>query len=289
MLSSHEPSQVAGFPLNTLITCPPRWVFLVALIVFEVFFQLSRPLIRVLLQRTTYSVDKVEYLVAYGPSYLVSTIHSMILGVLGVQILWSLWYAPLDYQYAVWDDWVTEEGYARSAYLSFVVCHAFMAYIVYDLMHVLTNWPQLGGWDTVVHHLLFLWCAVINASMGTLPFPFGWMIICELSTPFLNLRWLLIKTDQGNGHLMSITTILLATSFFFTRILGYGLGLWYLAANMERVVAITRQRGFSAAYAWVVFVCLAMGWLLQLAWFVKGLVPITLRLGKRDKDPVKTL
>ena len=114
---------------------------------------------------------------------------------------------PLDYQYAVWDDWVTEEGYARSAYLSFVVCHAFMAYIVYDLVHVLTNWPQLGGWDTVVHHILFLWCAVINANMGILPFPFGWLILCELSTPFLNLRWLLIKTDQGNGQWMSIRVI----------------------------------------------------------------------------------
>ena len=88
---------------------------------------------------------------------------------------------------------------------------------------------------------------------------------------------------------MSITTILLATSFFFTRVLGYGLGLWHLAANMELVVAITRQRGFSAAYAWAVFVCIALGWLLQLVWFVKGLVPITLRLGKRNKDPVKTL
>jgi hypothetical protein len=44
----------------------------------------------------------------------------------------------------MWDDWVTD---ARSAYLSFVVCHAFMAYIVYDLMHGL-SWVCWTLWFT---------------------------------------------------------------------------------------------------------------------------------------------
>jgi hypothetical protein len=104
---------------------------------------------------------------------------------------------------------------------------AFATYMCYDLAHVLAVYPRLGGMATVFHHSSFALAALVAGVSRAFSFAFGWrvaarraaacaraacseascpqpgltrdtlrsacvrrLILCEASTPFLNLRWL---------------------------------------------------------------------------------------------------
>ena len=59
----------------------------------------------------------------------------------------------------------------------------------YDLGHVVAAYPLLGGLDTLLHHGAFLVAAIVAGSQRAFSFAFGWLVLCEASTPFLNARW----------------------------------------------------------------------------------------------------
>ena len=65
----------------------------------------------------------------------------------------------------------------------------FLSWLCYDLVHIGAMYPTLGGVDTLVHHVAFMLASVSCAAYRLFPFPFSWLIACELSSPFLNIRW----------------------------------------------------------------------------------------------------
>ena len=65
----------------------------------------------------------------------------------------------------------------------------FFCYMCYDLGHVVAAYPLLGGLDTLFHHGAFLVAAIVAGSQRAFSFAFGWLVLCEASTPFLNARW----------------------------------------------------------------------------------------------------
>ena len=79
----------------------------------------------------------------------------------------------------------------------------------YDMAHVLAVYPRLGHLDTCFHHASYAAAALVAGVSRSFPFAFGWcarsaarparmvlthapgrLTLCEVSTPFLNLRWL---------------------------------------------------------------------------------------------------
>jgi hypothetical protein len=79
----------------------------------------------------------------------------------------------------------------------------------YDMAHVVAVYPRLGGTATCFHHASFAAAALVAGVSRSCPFAFGWcaprvlrgclrgshactaprLTLCEVSTPFLNLRW----------------------------------------------------------------------------------------------------
>ena len=72
----------------------------------------------------------------------------------------------------------------------------FPSWLLYDLAHLLLSFPALGAADTVAHHAGFICASAICGAHRILPFAFGWLIVGELSSPLLNVRWLLIHAGR---------------------------------------------------------------------------------------------
>lgn len=173
-----------------------------------------------------------------GPSYAVGTLVTGILAFRGAMHVFGLADSPAPAQMCIaQQDLATWSGASAgelsppasawsAAHREVVLSNQlFLAYMAYDLLHVLCAFPALGKMDTVLHHAGFLGASIINGYYGVLPFPFGWLIFGEVSTPLLNLRWLLINTGRGKSWLMDWTNKLFALLFLATRIGVYGWGL----------------------------------------------------------------
>jgi len=138
----------------------------------------------------------------------------------------------------------------------------FLAYLLYDLLHVLAAFPRLGGADTAAHHCAFLLSAVVAGTQRAFSFAFGWrapesshllssltlpcrLILCEASTPLLNLRWLLksLKREGCDAQLTAFARrlgfsrlagldfavdMLFFAAFLAVRVVGYSAGLVHL-------------------------------------------------------------
>ena len=110
--------------------------------------------------------------------------------------------------------------------------HLFLSYLIYDLCHMVAAFPTLGGWDMMAHHTVFIICSGVCGTLRVLGFPFAWLIVGELSTIWLGVRWFLIKTGRGAERSMELSNVAFAATFFATRIVAYAAGLLELAAQV---------------------------------------------------------
>ena len=53
--------------------------------------------------------------------------------------------------------------------------HSFLGWLVYDIVHIATHFPKLGGVDTVAHHVGFICLTCLGSTYRILPFPVGWL------------------------------------------------------------------------------------------------------------------
>lgn len=169
------------------------------------------------------------------PSYALSTIHALIVAPRGFFHLIRLFRAPIPLKLAAPIHGVHNQLYLDEITAVTLTNLILAGYLLADLIHVVRKYPMLGGWDTLLHHLIFGLCAVIAGRYKLYPFTFGWLILGEASTPILNLRWYLIRTNRTSGRLFKTVQILFAVVFFFARVVLYSLGLAYHIACLPQV------------------------------------------------------
>jgi len=180
----------------------------------------------------------------------------------------------------------------------------FSAYLVFDLFHVLQLYPKQGGIDTitsyrsgfeeiearhfkmgkVVHHLVFLTCSAINGGFQILPFSFTWLIIGELSTIFLNIRWALIKTGRGNTSFFQLVQYLFALTFFVTRVAIYVYGVLELSQQRDVLRDIVANDRVPGIFMGMTLFFTGAGSVINLMWFPKVLA---MAVSKRSKKETK--
>ena len=214
-----------------------------------------------------------------GPSYLLSFFHSLYATYCGIHHLLSLWNASnLDKLFIPSRDLI--DSY-RGAHLQVATTNTlFLSYLLYDLFHILLQFPKLGGVDTMLHHILFASCSVINGTYGLMAFPFGWLIIGEGSTIFLNWRWFLLKsgrdgknkkdTSGGGGILMDDINRFFAATFFLTRIIFYSIGIVHLFFfSKEELIQLPEMSGVPKSLLGLTCACMILGWGLNMLWGYK--------------------
>ena len=242
-----------------------------------------------------------QTLLQRGPSYLVSFLHSIITTIRGTMHLYHLWgasnfdkiYIPSKASYNAYDG-STIITY-RWAHLHVATTNTlFLSYLLYDLFHILLQYPRLGGVDTILHHVLFAFCSFINGTYGLMAFQFGWLIVGELSTIFLNIRWFLIKTNNNSSNgggscnkssnsnsnsspllLLDKVNGMFAATFFITRIGMYTMGIIHLFYySYTELRSLPVETGVPISLLGLTCGCMLLGWVLNMLWGYKILAMV---------------
>jgi len=224
--------------------------------------------------------DAKQTLTKRGPSYVISFLHSIYVTFRGINHLYELWYASnLDKLYIPSIDLIDSYRYAH---LHVATTNTlFLSYLMYDLIHVIHQYPKLGGVDTIVHHTLFALCSVINGTYGLMAFQFGWLIIGEVSTIFLNIRWFLLKSGRGGESvLLDKVNGMFAITFFISRIGVYTIGIihlfWY---SYDELISLPEVSDVPVLLLSMTCGSMLLGWALNVLWGYKILAMV----GKSSK------
>ena len=114
---------------------------------------------------------------------------------------------------------------------------------------------------------------IMNGRYQMLIYTFNWFMIGELSTVFLNVRWILIKAGQGQTTTFKIIQNLFALSFFITRIIIYTRGVYEWWIGKRPILTDIVSQGHVPALPMLSIACsILFGWLLNLFWFYKILM-----------------
>ncbi|KAA8491654.1 hypothetical protein FVE85_9701 [Porphyridium purpureum] len=193
--------------------------------------------------------------VRYAPSFFVAGMHALVISIVGLSLMVAFFGAPYTVKYGS-DTHGSEEFHTAHRAVEQACC-MFVGYLFYDLGHVLTHFPDLGGWDMLIHHMLFLSASLTALYRSILHFSFAWLIIGEISSVFLNLRWFLRKLNCSIAWLLPVN-LLFALFFGVTRVLVYGVGLYDLVQANKELQSLWIR--------YFVFI-LSIGWLLNTYWF----------------------
>jgi hypothetical protein len=140
----------------------------------------------------------------------------------------------------------------------------FLAYIIVDLLHVIMHYPSLGDIDAIVHHLIFAAASYIASTHYLFCIPFCWLIVGELSTPFLNIRALLKHYNKYQTCTAKLNDLVFFVTFALTRVVLYGLGVYNMIQDWDTISTI------HPAYAAIfLFTAILGGYMLNLIWFYK--------------------
>jgi len=203
-----------------------------------------------------------EKLVRIGPSYAVAFVHAVLTAVRGSMHVVALLRAPPAAQLAIPaahdDAWYAAAEATTSTNL------LFFSYLAYDLVHVIADYPLQGGVDTIAHHAGFMAASLVCGLHRILPFPFGWLLVGEVSSIPLDIRWFLLTT----GRTSSRTNVAFASTFFLCRVCVYGAGLVHLYLHRDLLLALGTTH-VPPPLLTLVLVLLVGGYALNLLWFRK--------------------
>jgi len=161
------------------------------------------------------------------------------------------------------------------SFWSHLFAQIFRSYLVYDLTMVVRFYPLLKDIGSVIHHAIFLSVVGYCYKYSFFKYPFIWLTAGELSTPFVNLRWHLAERGQQRGAAYVANGVLLAATFFLSRVVLYGWGL----AGLYRIRGAWVGRDTPLGL-YVVTAGLVAGYLLNLYWFrliARGLLKLLAR------------
>jgi len=149
-------------------------------------------------------------------SRVIGFIHAVILTIGSI-------FCFLEWPYPANDGWSTTNPDVY--YYPELFASIFVGYLQYDLLWLL--WHKKENFDlaSIVHHTLYI--AITHYVLWGRFFirPFAWLSLGELSTPFLHLRWFFAVLNQKQSKWYKLSSIFFVTSFLFTRVLCYGLGI----------------------------------------------------------------
>jgi hypothetical protein len=304
-------------------------VLLLFILLWEVTYRIVNYLMCQLLRKTNYFTNdknsynddttlsqgqlltKLQTIRTCGPSYIVSTIHAIIVTTRGCIHLTQLWDAPpydkfvIPSSFALQDDTTKNMNYRGAHLLVARTNIIFVSYLLYDVCHVIYQYPKLGKVDTILHHILFIICSFINGTYGIMAFAFGWLIVGEASTIFLNIRWFLIQlsgrrsmsSSSGSGDsssnsksssssttLLDTINILFAITFFIVRVIVYTLGVihLFLRHGSSIIMSLPQTTSVPRILLGLTCGCIVLGWGLNLIWGMK-IIAMVLKKGEQHK------
>lgn len=212
----------------------------------------------------------------YWAASLVSTVHAFVIVIV---CICAVWQEP---------SLIYSSEFFRGTSLSLLAMQIFLGYIFCDVLISLyynARWP---GWiANMIHHF----CVAIVWSQALLgEYAHGVAIVLmtmEFTTPFINLRWFLAKTNKSDGSLYFVNGILMIVMWFIFRIVGYIFAAWLLYNQREGLLSESVP-----IFNQVVFVTtFLIGFLLMVFWFHKmvtgALKKLRQQAGNAESKPLE--
>jgi len=176
-------------------------------------------------------------------SYAVSFVHALFL-------TWAGWAIVFRLKGTSEAERLSLYANADESFVGFVevVTIAFFSYILYDLLHVIEQYPNLGGVDILIHHSAFATASCLAYRYGAYPYMLGWLCTCETSTPILNVRFFIKSWKEMDYTLPYIDAIAKA---FGMKVRGVVAGNWleyYVSVVFFWVFVGVRLFGYGGAF-----------------------------------------
>ena len=148
-----------------------------------------------------------------------------------------------------------------------------VGYLLYDVIYEVMYAKQS---ETVLHHFLGLFVHLITrfTKSGISSFYLMGIYIAELSTPFLNLTWLLYQLQLNETFIYRFGEFLLLVSFFFCRVCLGPFLLWHMIDHKELWVGQEYSLYLSQLVC-SLFIVLNVKWFFSLAYLVFWPLPRT--------------
>lgn len=156
-----------------------------------------------------------------------------------------------------WSD--SGSGYAES-YVSIVMIS--IGYFLYDIVVLVRYYAMTKTIDIpiVVHHLIcmggILHC--VNYRVGILPCVE--LLFTEATTPFLHIRWYLMKMNMKESPIFNINNLVFYFAFFICRV------LWCIVVNIHLYMTSDSFSHFPIFALTPIFIPAALG-ILNIYWF----------------------
>lgn len=243
------------------------WLLAKWFCLYEVGFQVSHSFL---------GTAKGEKLKRDGGSYATAMANALLMSYLGLTMTPRLWDAPEATKTIVEmsGDWAPYTQQVREG------ATRFLAWLLYDLVHVAHSWPHLGGVDTVLHHAGFIAFSALCVGYAVCPFPGAWLSCGEVSSIPLNIRWFLINSGYGKSKALEWANLAFAFIFFLTRVVLY----WTCLHGFLTVeVPLLLSRGAPAGAVGIFSLLLSGGALLNAYWFVM-IVDMATGGGKKARE-----
>ncbi|XP_036907262.1 TLC domain-containing protein 4-like [Sturnira hondurensis] len=135
-------------------------------------------------------------------SRVVSTFHSLVVGILGLYIFF-------------FDEVTTADPFWGSSSISRVNIAIASGYLVSDLLALLLYWKVIGDKYFVIHHCSALLAFYIVLRDRVLEYIGNVRLLSELSSPFVNQRWFLETLKYPKFSRANVANGVLMTSVFF--------------------------------------------------------------------------
>jgi len=182
------------------------WGILTWFLFWEVIYQLSK----LAAARQCSQWTKIAKL---GGSYMTAFLNACMCSFLGCWILLAYLLGTDGLGRAI----ALDDGPAVNAV--YTATRSFIGWLLMDCCHLLTHYPALGGVDMLVHHSLFLLMGALGYGYRVVPFVCGWLLLGEVSSIPLNIRWFLIQSGRGHSQMLAYTNYAFAACFFVFRVL----------------------------------------------------------------------
>lgn len=95
---------------------------------------------------------------------------------------------------------------------------SLIGFLLCDGLHVMTQFPKLGSHDVLAHHVIYALLGILAYEVRIFPFVLGWMLLGEVPTIFLSLRWMLNSMGHGDSTALGVANAALTSSFFVFRV-----------------------------------------------------------------------
>ena len=158
----------------------------VKVLIGTLFWEFQFQIVRAIFSGLPSKTEKERAFKRCAPSYIVSYVHAFFLTWAGWRIVTRLERADLAARAFLYDSAQTDPDFVFFVELTTLV---FFTYVLYDMFHLIIEFPDLGGYDMAAHHVGFLIAAMGAYTYGAYPLVLGWLCTCETSTPVLSARW----------------------------------------------------------------------------------------------------